>query len=539
MLPSYNSSLTSDPQLHANASETTSLLSLSSTALPSSEQANGSYNGNHIPSQAHNDTLFTSSTSSRLLASSASPPPSFVRQVSRHVKRLINQHVGKIGTLGSVSIAVNSLTGPAMLNLPATFARSGILPTLGCLVFVCILSAFCCLHMTNTISKVPGNDSFIKEVEYSEAFRYFWGRQWFLVTQGLFFCCITCLNISSIVDVAQVIDTFCGHWMQTHALQISTLTSVRWIVWDYSVCSPTQVHDGLCLPFLAEAKEGILVTMGNLIASALILPLALLDLKENAWWQVIGFIILLITSLQFVIQFATTPDISLKNTSWWGDNWDDLFGVVVFNFALVIAIPAWLYEREPHVQVAQVIHFSSILSTVLYISVGLLGCLAMPHVADNMLESMMSGAYGTSMQLGSSIFALAIIGLGSPLFSVLARLNLTGSGLCSQKQANILAVFFPHIVSWFLNDGDAVTKLLSWGGIVFTAMVAFILPILLAIHAVQEYAGKGSIAVYSGWFTSHQSELRSLYVLLVLTLLAVALAILGNLTDGPRDKENY
>jgi amino acid permease len=82
-----------------------------------------------------------------------------------------------------MSIAVNSLTGPAMLNLPATFSKSGIIPTIGTLIFVCILSALCCLHMANTISKVPHNHNFKKEVEYSEAYQYFWGRNWFVVTQ--------------------------------------------------------------------------------------------------------------------------------------------------------------------------------------------------------------------------------------------------------------------------------------------------------------------------------------------------------------------
>jgi hypothetical protein len=76
-------------------------------------------------------------------------------------------HSGSIVYLGSMSIAVNSPTGPAVFNLPATFSKSGIIPTIATMVFVCILSAtiatlvfvcillaLCCLHMANTISKV-------------------------------------------------------------------------------------------------------------------------------------------------------------------------------------------------------------------------------------------------------------------------------------------------------------------------------------------------------------------------------------------------
>lgn len=90
----------------------------------------------------------------------------------------------------------------------------------------------------------------------------------------------------------------------------------------------------------------------------LFFPLASMDLKENAAWQVIAFMVLLVNSVQFVIQFLLSNSFSFDNVSLWGDSWDTLFGVVLFNFALVIAIPAWLYERRPSVDVPTVIHGS-------------------------------------------------------------------------------------------------------------------------------------------------------------------------------------
>lgn len=115
------------------------------------------------------------------------------------------------------------------------------------------------------------------------------------------------------------------------------------------------------------------------------------------------------TSIQFIYLFAR-EGIHLENLSLWGESWDTLFGVVLFNFALVIAIPAWLYEKEPHVDVPTVIHSSSIMSAVLYILIGTLGAMTMPNVSQNMLESMMSGALGLTMQISASIFAFFIIG---------------------------------------------------------------------------------------------------------------------------------
>ena len=44
--------------------------------------------------------------------------------------------------------------------------------------------------------------------------------------------------------------------------------------------------------------------------------------------------------------------IDITNVSLWGDDWSNLFGVCLFNFAVVVAIPAWLYEKKPSVNVS-------------------------------------------------------------------------------------------------------------------------------------------------------------------------------------------
>jgi len=369
-----------------------------------------------------------------------------LRASARSFSDALSESMQRIGFLGSISIAVNSLTGPAMLCLPDTYQRSGLIPTTAVIIFVCILSAFCCLHMSNTISKVPNNHTFGLDIGYSECFRKFWGPRSYIYTQVLFFCCITCLNVSSIVDTAQVVDTFFGHWVPNGSIAISfrlinNELRVRWVNWDYSSCSEEMLISGECVPFFDQ--EGILFTIGYAITLLIFLPMALMDLKENAAIQVIGFFVLLVTSLGFIVLFLS-EGISLDNVSLWGTEWGSLFGVVLFNFSLVIAIPAWLHEKESHVNVPTVVHSSSLLTTILYMSIGILGAITMPHASQNMLECLMSGAFGTAMQLCASIFAFFIVGLGCPLFSILARMNLTaGSGLLSKGSANGMAVYLP------------------------------------------------------------------------------------------------
>lgn len=428
-----------------------------------------------------------------------------------------------------------------MLNLPATFARSGVIPTIATLIFVCILSSMCSIYMASTISKIPNNGNFKREVEFSEAFRSYWGDRWYYISQALFLCCISCLNVSSIVDTAQVVDTFLGHWwpgggsaavllggtectfLPADALP---LDPIQWLRWDYSICSEEDLKGGFCLPF-QQCDGLVILTAGNLATILIFLPLALMDLKENSWWQVVGFLVLIVTSIQFVIQFSMF-ELHPSYLTMWGDDWGDLLGVVLFNFALVIAIPAWLYEKEPSVDVPTVIYGSNIMSFFLYVALGLLGCMCMPNVSENMLESMMSGVFGTALQLGASIFAFAIIGLGIPLFSVLSRLNLTGSGLCSNATANLLAVYLPFLVSLLLSSGEAVAALLGWGGTIFTSLVAFILPLALSLHVVKNCNQIGSVALFFVGDCGKEAQVRILQVLLCLAICAICFAIIGN-----------
>jgi len=143
-----------------------------------------------------------------------------------------------------------------------------------------------------------------------------------------------------------------------------------------------------------------------------------------------------------------------------------------------------------------------------------------------MLESMVSGTLGPALSIGATVFAFFIIGLGIPLFSVLTRMSLTGTGLCSRRMGNIFAIFLPWGFSWVVYHG--VTQLLAWGGIIFTSLIAFIFPILLSLHTVLKHKDvNGSISVYAGLIKTKDQEKAVLYLLLGLTLSSVIMAIVG------------
>jgi hypothetical protein len=64
---------------------------------------------------------------------------------------------------------------------------------------------------------------------------------------------------------------------------------------------------------------------------------------------------------------------------------------------------------------------------------------------------------------------------------------------------------------------------------IFTSLVAFVLPVVLTLHVVKEFDQEGSVNVYFGLFKSRSAELLSLRILLFATTIAIVTAIVGNI----------
>jgi hypothetical protein len=319
----------------------------------------------------------------------------------------------------------------------------------------------------------------------------------------------------------------------------------EWQAWSHvGPCTSRQSKLLLCDPFSNEHLYGdYLLTLGYALTAAVFVPICLKDLKENTNWQIFGFAILVSLSLYFCYSFWESGRVSLHHASLWGHEWSSMLGVIMFNFALVLAVPAWLHEKKESVSVVQTVVYSTAIAAALYIGVGALGALAIGHVHVNLLTPMVSGAYGEGVQWTASIFAFFIIGLDIPLFSVLTRYNLTHSGLCSTRTANLLVVWIPWGLAWVFYQGDAIGELLEWSGTILTSTLAFLLPLYLAIRALgaSHSSNKGAVAVYGRcWILqSKQAQKMSLYFLLAVASIGVLLAIGGQLYWAILKEEDF
>jgi hypothetical protein len=331
-----------------------------------------------------------------------------------------------------------------------------------------------------------------------------------------------------------VVDTVLGLHASTYAFSVDNMDLKSWVHADH--CTRTEVKLGLCEPFNDEDTYGeYILTLGYIVTAAVFVPICLKDLKENSVWQIFGFGILVSLSCYFCYVFWNSGHVSLHHAGGlWGHSASNMLGEIMFNFGLVLAIPAWLNEKKPNVSVVKTVVYSTAIATVLYIGVGALAALTISHVHVNLLTPMVSGAYGEGVQIAASIFAFFIIGLDIPLFSVLTRYNLTHSGLCSTRTANLLVVWIPWGLAWIFYQGNAVGDLLSWGGTLLTSALAFILPLYLALRALQSqtdlFVG-GSVPIYVSHYMIHNraAQIAALRLLLGIAVFSVIAAIGGQL----------
>lgn len=254
---------------------------------------------------------------------------------------------------------------------------------------------------------VPNNRRFTQCIEFSDPYRIFWSEAAYKATQILFYLCALCMNVAAIIDTAQIVDSSLGLHFKTYALSFDKGGKI--LSWYHAPCSRREVKETHCDPFADVVYGSYVLTLGYVITALILLPICLKDLKENANWQIFGFFVLVTSSIYFCFSFWDLGELSLHHVSVMGHRWSGMLGVIMFNFALCLAIPAWLTEKERSVSTTKTIIESTFIALVLYVGVGLLAALAISHVNINMLDPMVSGAYGYGVQIAATVFAFFII----------------------------------------------------------------------------------------------------------------------------------
>jgi amino acid permease len=391
-----------------------------------------------------------------------------------------------IGPIGSFALIINNLTGPAMLGFPSLFQNAGIIPVTISIIFAWLASSLCGSMMADAIASINGNEDFSRHIDFSRAFRLIVGKDWYVVAETLFLMSCTVQACASLVEAAQSLDGFIASFLLGHTVGLQLYPSFEIISWDTSNChEETEFLDESnnedCTPF--HSAGPLVLTCGFLLVTLLFLPLGLGHLKETITVQIFSMTCMFLLLLQFSCEFLRRGlDFPVP---WVGRELSQLAGVVLFNYAFSITVPSWLSEKDKSVSVNRTIWSASSSVSLIYLVFGLMGAMAFEIAGPNVLILLASRKVHHLTRVCAALFGVTIIGCGVPVFCVIIKTGLLASGLCSPRWALFLGGCMPYLLSWMLYQGTILMSILNWAGLVVNGLVAFLLPMVLALKALE------------------------------------------------------
>lgn len=251
-----------------------------------------------------------------------------------------------IGAFGSVVLCFNTLLGPGLLQLPATYQRAGWLPATAALACVCLASGLAANFLCDVMArippgaKLPSGEPLPQRREFSDLFGYMFGRRLFLLTQLFFAACCFSQIISGIIAVAQVCDQAALFIIGTTG-GVQLVPSPRLVYWTDADCAGVR----LCVPFATASASGapapsLVLTLGYAVTTACLAPLGFLGLEENMPMQLGSFWVQCALLIKFGTVYvwrglANFP-LAAVGDGGVGEVFSDVLGVAIFNFALCL-----------------------------------------------------------------------------------------------------------------------------------------------------------------------------------------------------------
>lgn len=196
--------------------------------------------------------------------------------------------------------------------------------------------------------------------------------------------------------------------------------------------------------------------------------------------QLISFAFLVLLLMEFEIDFVFNRGLN-SSINWFGEGkYSQLVGVILFNYAYSITVPAWLSEKTPDTKINPTIWTASFFSSFLYISFGMLAALAFDECSESMLTLLASTEVALITRVSAALFGLTIIGAGVPVFCVIIKNTLYTTRTFNAHWSFFIGSVFPYMTAWCLYKGTLLMDALNWAGLVVNGLAAFCFPLILS-----------------------------------------------------------
>ena len=182
-----------------------------------------------------------------------------------------------------------------------------------------------------------------------------------------------------------------------------------------------------------------------------------------------------------------------------GRNPGGQIGTVLFNFAYVVTVPSWANEKRDGVSARGTLWAALGIGTAYYVAIGLCGAAALTVGAGADILAILSSPPTTLVaRVATYLFPWSALVSSIPVYGIVVRYNLVSNGICGRRWALWWSVGFPWVAAMALIAGDLLDVLVTWGSLLTTVPLNFILPCALFWLSYRKPAAATATATAGG-----------------------------------------
>eukprot|EP00908_Phaeocystis_cordata_P004456 Transcript_14838.p1 GENE.Transcript_14838~~Transcript_14838.p1 ORF type:complete len:611 (+),score=262.14 Transcript_14838:70-1902(+) len=460
----------------------------------------------------------------------------------------------QISFAAGVALLINNITGPGVPQLPNLFTEAGWLLPVLCVLGVWVMTTLSSAMYCEAMRHMPDNADFESRAEYSTIVHHYFGRRWYIAAQVGLNGALQSLNVISVIQSAQVMDTLLSAvFGQSYGLNLTPFANV-WNVTGANGSSALETIPGSAIVFSAfdatDLSGGsawgchVVVSLGYVLTLLMAVPCGRWNLDDNMSIQKVAFVLTLLCWLVWIIAaLSSVPraaqPVPVINADPQTGSQAAVLGTILFNFGFVTTVPSWVNEKAPGVSINRTLWLSTCGCVLIFFAVGLTGAAAFFDVmqgpvtgtcrkqayedpqfdcANDLLQLLAAPPEGTvsavwrtpfaSALLKVSVYAFPIVAVVSsiPVFSIVIKYNLVENGF-SARLGFLWGVLFPWLAAFpLLYMPNILSQFINFTSLLFVSFTDFIVPFSLYV-VLQRKLRTDKLASDASLDASHASSL--------------------------------
>ncbi|RYY33142.1 hypothetical protein EON62_04525, partial [archaeon] len=431
---------------------------------------------------AHHDTAGPASHADGAPSAAPTDAPAAGESSIKATVKQVGYGASKIGLFGSICLTTNNLCGSAMTQISPMFQQAGWLFPVIIFIIISLITYMSSMYISRTIALLPGNALFKQRIEFSRLARMLFSRTGFLITVFFIVASFIANNISNIVISSQVMDDL----LMATAHKTCAL-----------VMSPASSHPFQCVSADSDSVvddspfgNSYTISLGYLIIMVISVPLSYMNLDDNIIVQVIAMVLVILSLVVWIANFcvlglssALMPAVAAYKGRATVNAYTSVLPTIIYNYGFVATIPSWLNEKAPTTRVRPTIWISILISTIMYIALGMFGAAALEFTGSaDLLSVIVDGKVEGIWRVSKGlvyVFPLANLVSSIPVFCVIVRYNLINTEMCPLWLANFIAIVVPWALSLVFYSGNSLNDLLNWSSALLFVAINLVIPFAL------------------------------------------------------------